>query len=137
MLHGLINVAPDHLRVLRMQREGSVNRIKELDKALIREISFDPLMKYSSVLSGVFHERVIICEADADCMFYSSVLDLTEVHGERQPDVLFVHAGGKDRMPALAKALVALDVPVDVIADIDILNDAAAFGRLVESIGGT
>ena len=136
VLHGLINVAPDHLRVLRMQREGSVNRIKELDKALIREISFDPLMKYSSVLSGVFHERVIICEADADCMFYSSVLDLTEVHGVRQPDVLFVHAGGKDRMPALAKALVALDVPVDVIADIDILNDAAAFGRLVESIGG-
>ena len=136
VLHGLITVAPDQLRVLRMQREGSVNRIKELDKALIREISFDPLLKYSSVLSGVFHERVIICEADADCMFYSSVLDLTEVHGVRQPDVLFVHAGGKDRMPALAKALVALDVPVDVIADIDILNDAAAFGRLVESIGG-
>ena len=136
VLHGLINVAPDHLRVLRMQRDGNVNRIKELDKNLVKEISVDPLMKYSSVLSGVFHERVIICEADADCMFYSSVLDLSEVHGERQPDVLFVHAGGKDRMAALAKTLVALDVPVDVVADIDILNDTAAFGRVVESIGG-
>ena len=136
VLHGLIDVASEHLRILRMQREGSVNRIKELDKGLIREISGDPLMKYSSVMSGVFHERVIICEADADCMFYSSILDLTEVHGERQPDVLFVHASGKDRMAALAKALVALDVPVDVVADIDILNDTAAFGRVVESIGG-
>ena len=136
VLHGLINTASEHLRVLRMQREGSVNRIEELDKELIGEISVDPLMKYSSVLSGVFHERVIICEADADCMFYSSLLDLTEVHGGRQPDVLFVHASGKDRMRALAKALVALDVPVDVIADIDILNDTSAFGRLVESIGG-
>ena len=89
VLNGLINVAPDHLRILRMQREGSVNRIKELDKELIREISLDPLMKYSSVMSGVFHERVIICESDADCMFYSSILDLSEVHGERRPDVLF------------------------------------------------
>ena len=136
VLHGLINVAPDHLRVLRMQREGRVNRIRELDKALIREISLDPLMKYSSVMSGVFHERVIICEADADCMFYSSILDLSEVHGERQPDVLFIHASGKDRMATLAKALTALDVPVDVVADIDILNDTAAFRRVVESIGG-
>lgn len=136
VLHGLINVASEHLRVLRMQREGNVNRIRELDKELIREISVDPLMKYSSVMSGVFHERVIICEADADCMFYSSILDLSEVHGERQPDVLFVHASGKDRMAALAKALTALDVPVDVVADIDILNDTAAFRRVVESIDG-
>ena len=34
VLHGLINVAPDHLRVLRVQREGNVNRVKELDKTL-------------------------------------------------------------------------------------------------------
>ena len=136
VLQGLINVAPQHLRVLRMQRNGNVNRIKELDKELVKEISVDPLMKYSSVMSGVFHERVIICEADADCMFYSSLLDLSEVHGERQPDVLFVHANGKDRMSALAKTLVALDVPVDVVADIDILNDTGAFGRVVDSLGG-
>ena len=32
----------------------------------MKAISTDPLMKYSSVMSGVFHERVIICEADAD-----------------------------------------------------------------------
>ena len=71
VLHGLINVAPEHLRVLRVQRDGNVNRIKELDKEHVKKISADPLMKYSSVMSGVFHERVIICEADADCMFYS------------------------------------------------------------------
>ena len=136
VLQGLINVAPDHLRVLRMQRIGNVNRIKELDKELVREISVDPLMRYSSVMSGVFHKRVIICEADADCMFYNSILDLSEVHGEGQPDVLFIHASGKDRMSALAKALVALDVPVDVVADIDILNDTGAFGRVVDSLGG-
>ena len=136
VLHGLINVAPDHLRVLRMQREGNINRIKVLDKDLVKEISVDPLMKYSSILSGVFHQRVIICESDADCMFYSSILDLPELHGERQPDVLFVHAGGKDRMAALAKTLVALDVQVDVVADIDILNDGTVFRRVVESLSG-
>ena len=136
VLHGLINVAPDHLRVLRMQRDGDVNRIRELDKELVKTISTDPLMKYSSVMSGVFHERVIICEADADCMFYSSILDLPAVHGERQPDVLFVHTNGKGRMGALAKTLVALDVPVDVVADMDILNDDTVFRSMIEVLGG-
>ncbi len=72
VLHGLINVASERLRVFRVQREGNVNRVKDLEQDLVREISTDPLMKYSSVLSGVFHERVIICESDSDCMFYSS-----------------------------------------------------------------
>ena len=134
VLHGLINVASDRLRVLRIQRDGSVNRVKELDKKLVRDISIDPLMKYSSVISGVFHERVIICESDADCMFYSSILDLTEVHGERQPDVLFVHASGKGRIAALAKTLVALGVPVDVIVDVDVLRETTALRAIVESL---
>jgi hypothetical protein len=93
-------------------------------------------MKYSNVLSGIFHQRVIIGEADADCMFYSSVLDLPVVRGVQQPDVLFVQAGGKHRMAALAEALRALNVTVDVIADIDVLNDEAVLKRLVDALGG-
>lgn len=135
VLYGLVNVAPESLRVLRIQREGDVNRISELDKDHVKDISTDPLMKYSSVMSGVFHERVIICESDADCMFYNSILELSEVHGDKQPDVLFVHANGKHRLAALARALKALGVPVDIIADMDILNDLSVFKRTIEELG--
>ena len=136
VLQGLINVTPEHLRIFRMQRDGNVNRIKELDKELVKKISYDPIMRYTSVLSGVFHERVIICEADADCMFYSSILDLTDVHGDTHPDVLFVHANGKHRMATLAETLVALDVPVDIVADIDVLNDLIVLEKIVEALRG-
>ena len=136
VLQGLINVAPEHLRILRMQRDGDVNRIKELNKELVKKISYDPIMRYTSVLSGVFHERVIICEADADCMFYSSILDLPDVHGDTHPDVLFVHANGKHRMAPLAETLVALDVPVDIVADIDVLNNLTVLEKLVRALNG-
>lgn len=136
VLQGLIGVAPDHLRVLRMQRHGYVNHVKELDKEIVKEISLDPLMRYSSVLSGVFHERVVICESDADCMFYSSILDIPEVHGERYPDVLFIHASGKHRIATLAKALYSLDVPVDAVLDMDVLNDLRVLQGIVEALGG-
>ena len=136
VLNGLLNVAPDRLRVLRIRRKGNVNYVKELDKERAKEISTDPLMKYSSVMSGVFYERVIICESDSDCTFYSSILDLPEVHGGQQPDVLFVHANGKDRMATLARALKELDVQVDVIADLDILKSANVLKNIIETLGG-
>ena len=72
VLNGLLAVAPDQLRLLRIRRDGNINRVTELDKEHAKTISTDTLMRYSSVLSGVFHERVIICESDSDCLFYSS-----------------------------------------------------------------
>ena len=69
-------------------------------------------------------------------MFYSAVLDVPSVHGPQYPDVLFVHAGGKHRMAALAEALRALDVNVDVVADFDLLNDEKVLERLVLALGG-
>ncbi len=136
VLQGLVNVASDRLRLVRIQREGSVNRVKELDKARVRSIANEPLMNYSSVMSGVFHERVIICEADGDCMFYRSILDLKDVHGDGHPDVLFVHGNGKDRMARLAETLTALDVPVDIIVDIDVVRDERVLRRIVGALGG-
>lgn len=136
VLEGLVTVAAEHLKVLRIEREENINRVKVLDQERVKEISADPLMKYSSVLSGVFHERVIVCEADTDCLFYSSILALPEVSGDASPDVLFVHSGGKHRMGNLAKALVTLGVSVDLIVDMDVLNDMGVFRRIVESLEG-
>ena len=135
-LLGLVDGASDRLKILRIERKGNKNHVKELDKDLVERLSSNSLMKYSSVLAGVFHERVIICESDADCLFYSSILDVPEVHEGPQPDVLFVHASGKDRMDDLASALVALNIRVDVIADIDIIRDQVKFKSIFEELGG-
>jgi len=136
VLQGLLGVAAERLRIIRIQRTGSINRVKELDKQRTKEIGSDPLMKFSGVMSGIFHQRVIICESDADCTFYSAILDLPNVRREQQPDVLFVHANGKHRMAALAETLTALDVSVDVIADIDLLREEAVFEQLLAAVSG-
>ena len=49
------------------------------------------------------------------------------VYGDRYPDVLFLHGNGKHQIANLATALVSLNVPVRVIADMDVLNDLEVF----------
>ena len=113
-----------------------MNHIRELSRQQTRSVTEDTLARFSRVFDGVFFEHVVICEADADCMFYQSFLALPSISGDRRPDVLFVHATGKHRLAKLANTLRSLDVPVSVITDIDILNDENTFRNLFEKLGG-
>ncbi len=136
VLDGLLEGGSDKVRIVRLRREGDVNHIKELSKEQTKEVAKDTLARFSRVFDGIFFEHVVICEADADCMFYQSILNLPSISGDRRPDVLFVHSAGKHRMAKLADTLRSLDVPVSVIADIDLLNDERTFKNLFQKLGG-
>jgi ABC-type cobalamin/Fe3+-siderophores transport system ATPase subunit len=136
ILEGLMAGNLRKVRIVRIQRDGKVNRIRELSKEKSVAIAGDPLTRYSGVFSGIFHQRVIIAESDSDCLFYNSILNTKKVSGDEYPDVLFIHAGGKHRMHHLAGTLKSLDVPVSVIADIDLLNEESVVRELFEVLGG-
>lgn len=136
ILDGLMAGGTSKIRIVRIQRDGEVNRVKELSKEKAVAIANDALTRYSGVFKGIFYKHVIITESDGDCQFYSSLLNIKAIAGDQQPDVLFIHAAGKHRMGQLAETLNSLDVPVSVIADIDILNEESAFKNLFEKLGG-
>ncbi|MBX3576856.1 MAG: AAA family ATPase [Rhizobiaceae bacterium] len=136
VLLGLLSASPGRLRIVRLQRSGNTNDIKELDSGSIDAMSSDPLSTFSSLLNGLFYPRVVIGESDSDCTFYQGLLRSTHP-AAHSSDVLFMHANGKDRMTILASSLRRLGVPYDVIADLDVMQDAGGFRRLVEAVGGT
>lgn len=136
VLDGLISAGLKNVRIIRLQRSGNVNRVRELSKEKTSEIARDTLTRYSGVFEGIFYPHVIIAESDADCLFYSSLLNAQSVAGDQKADVLFIHASGKHRMAQLAETLKALDVPVSVIADIDVLSEEDTLKRLFEVLGG-
>ncbi len=137
VLEGLISGGANKVRIVRIQRHESVNRVKELSKERTAEIASDTLTRYSNVFGGIFYQHVVICESDADCLFYSSILKTNAVSGTRRADVLFIHAAGKHRMANLAVMLKELDVPVTVIADVDLLNVEHTFRKLLVTLGGS
>lgn len=136
-INGLLDIENENIKIIRIGREGDMNSVCELTNSDLEEAWGDPLLRYSNILSGLFHRRVIICEGDSDCRFYSAVLNAVYEHQNMPiPDVLFVHCGGKHRIPVAVKALRKLNVPVSVIVDIDILNDINPLQNIVEEMGG-
>jgi hypothetical protein len=139
VLRGVLDSNSPNVRVVRLRRAGDINLARELDNTRITELWNDPLLRYSSILDGLFHEKVVLCESDADCRFYAAVMDaLYEMKGldERRPDLMCTHCGGKGRLPLVIRSLTELGVPLVVVTDFDVLNDEHPLRDIVEAAGG-
>jgi AAA domain, putative AbiEii toxin, Type IV TA system len=122
--------------IVRGLLEGDPERIKvlQLSNHEPQKVWNDPILYHSNILDGLFHEKVVVCEADTDCRFYSAILRSIHEHHPQTKlvDLLFLHCGGKDRIPTVNCALSKVGVPVTVVVDFDILNDGAKLKELVE-----
>ena len=127
--------------IIRVTREGNINHPAVLPDSAVKTLWSDPLLRYSNVLDGLFHDAVVLCESDADCRYYSAVLDHVpdtddEQIADRAAQLLFSHCGGKARMSSVVDALRAVSVPVVVVADFDVLRNPTDVAKIVGSLGG-
>ena len=135
-LQGLLDADNEHVTIIRINRVGNINNMSVLSNDRIEELWTNPLLRYSNILSGLFHEKVVVCESDYDCLFYQAIMDsVYESKGEIAPDILFTHCGGKSRAKDVVRALRAVDVPVVAICDFDLLNSSHVFKPLIEAFG--
>lgn len=137
-LRGLLDTESSRLRVIRLQRNENVNIVSELNNTKIKSIWRDPILRYSNVLDGLFHNRVVVCEGDSDCRFYAAMYDAASNSSDSSPkqDIMFIHCGGKTRMPVIVESLYELKVPLSVICDFDILNAEEPLRSIYEQLGG-
>lgn len=69
-LKGLLDANSDYVKIVRINRESNVNHIRILENEGVRLLWKDSILRYSNILSGLFHSKVVICESDTDCRFY-------------------------------------------------------------------
>lgn len=134
-LKGLLDADSDNVKIVRINRVENVNYIKVLDNEGVKNLWKDSILRYSNILSGLFHSKAVICESDTDCRFYQAILDASfDGTGVVSPDILFTHCGGKERLRTVVSALKALNVKIVVVADIDVLNNEDTFKTLCEGM---
>lgn len=135
-LQGLLDADNENVMVIRINREDNINKMSILHNDKIKELWGNPILRYSNILSGLFHGKVVVCESDYDCLFYQAVINaIFEKKKEIAPDLLFTHCGGKSRVKDVVNALKAVNVPVVAITDFDLLNSSHNFRPLANAFG--
>jgi len=127
--------ASQRVVVCRMTRTGDVNRVSVLDKSALEELWSRPLLRSSVAINGLFHAGAVICEGDADCRFYETLISRLERSTKTAFDLHFVHGGGKGALASFARAYKALSIPTAVIADLDLLKNQDEFKAIISALG--
>lgn len=134
--------ASQQVSVCRITRETTVerdvNHASLLKSEQLKTLWSKPLLRSSAAFDGLFHEGVVVCEADADCRFYEAILRRMEVAQRvgRAADLHFIHGGGKGQLATLARAYRSLDTRTAVIADLDLLRNEAEIADVIDALGG-
>lgn len=124
--------------VCRITRTSNKNNASIFKSRQLKDLWSKPLLQSSGAIDGVFHKGVVICEADADCRFYESLLRHKEQNGDftKPADLYFIHGGGKGEIATLAKSYHSLNVKCCAIADFDLLRNKQEFKKIYEILGG-
>ena len=136
LLSGVLS-SDANVSVVRLSREGNQPRTQQLALEDLGRLWADPVLRYTNVLDALFHQVVVLCEAESDCQFYASAWDaMQDRGGQQRTDVLFAPTNGKGAMPKIARMLRAVNVPVVCLADLDLLRQEGQIKDLVDAMGG-
>ncbi|MBQ3358223.1 MAG: AAA family ATPase [Microbacterium sp.] len=136
---GALSAAQSEVSIVRLTRHQSGTRFDHLSSDDVADVWSKPQLRYSNVLQGLFHAKVVVCEGDGDCRFYSAALE--SLSGVLQKpsladDVLFVPSAGKGGLSHMVDAVAKVGVETWVIADFDLLKSKTEVQKVVSSVGG-
>lgn len=121
-LYGCLQGA-SQVRIVRLDYSGGKSKGTLVDPIELRKFFATPLIRSSNVISGLFHDGVVVTESDNDRAFYSEIYHRLSEQDRRLPSMLFVNAQNKQTIRDIIGPLRAFGVPAAAIVDIDILKD--------------
>lgn len=123
------------LSLARISRAGDTITARTLKSENVTEILDTPLLRYSNIVSGLFHDGVVLCEAEGDCHFYAATIDTLRADS-RSFNLTFLHVNGKARLADAAHKLRTCGIPTAIVADFDFLNDGTKIRQAMGLLGG-
>ncbi|MDB4951459.1 MAG: hypothetical protein JWM27_4108 [Gemmatimonadetes bacterium] len=114
-------------------REGVPSgRLLAADK--LQTLMRDPLLRSTGVLGALFHDGAIVCEADADRVFYQEVNErLLAGRAGGADGSVFLNAQNKQTIRRIVRPLREMGIPAVAVVDLDLLKGREDFRDLMKA----
>ena len=134
-VRGLLDTNSERVVLVRLDRSVHSQSVKVINNEVFRSIDADPLVRFSNLLEAIFFPTSIVCENEADCLFYRNLCRGIDLSGNDN-DVFWLSAHGKQNINKFVSLLRQLGLTVISLPDLDIINDQTNLRTLFESHGG-
>lgn len=120
--------------VIRLTHRNGSSTARLLSADDLLPLMRDPLLRSANILSGLFHDGVVVCEADADRAFYQEINERLLDQRSGLDSCHFVNAQNWQTIPRIVSALRNLGIPAALLVDLDaVIHDDAR--SMLESAG--
>jgi len=113
------------INIVRLTYANGVATARVLPHDRLKPMLRNPLLRSIGVLSALFHNAVVVTEADADRAFYQEVNE--RLLNARDPrgieNCIFLNAQNKQTVWSIVKPLRELGIPAVGIVDLDVLKE--------------
>lgn len=130
-LRGIIE-SGNEIRIVRLHRKGFEFHAKYLDSLKLKEVFSKPNLMAESALDGIFADCAVVLESDGDRIVYGAALD--KLNGSSNFSVHLSIASGSGTIPKLCTMYKELNVPVVVIADLDVIFQVGLLCKILKSL---
>lgn len=131
-IKGVLEADSSRVKIIKIDRLENENKFNLVDNDSVAEIANDKNLRYTNILDGLFYDRLVLCENESDCKFYSAILE--NLNLALYQNTLFCAVGGKDQFKKVVPLLKKLNIQYFIIADIDLINNKDNLKQLVNSI---
>ncbi len=130
-IKGIVEENSSRVKIIKIDRKGNKNYFNLISNDSITEIANDKNLKYTNLLDGLFYNRLVLCENESDCKFYSAILE--NLDPINYQNTLFCAVGGKEQFKKIIPLLRELSIQYFVIADIDLIDNKDSLKQLLNS----
>ncbi len=122
------------VNIIRLTYSGGIATARLLSSEKLQLIMRDPLMRSSGVLSALFHESAIICEADTDRVFYQEINGrLLSFQKGGLDNCIFLNAQNKQTIKNIVGPLREMGISAAAIVDLDIIKKGDELKNLLKN----
>lgn len=123
------------INIVRLTYRGNNATARLLQPETLLRFMRNPLLRSTNVLSALFHEFVVVSEADTDRAFYQEINQrLLDFGRSGMDNCLFLNARSKQTVPEVAGPLREIGIPTAMLVDIDVLKDGGRdWSRLLDA----
>jgi energy-coupling factor transporter ATP-binding protein EcfA2 len=122
------------VNIVRLTYRRGVPSARLLAASELRTMMRDPLLRSTGVLGALFHEGAIVCEADADRVFYQEINErLLAARAGGADGCIFLNAQNKQTIRRIVRPLREMGIPAAAVADLDVLKGRDDFRDLIRA----
>jgi hypothetical protein len=131
LLRGIIQTA-SQVQIVRLTRRGGLFSAYLVPASELTEALTRPTLKAEAVLDGIFAQAVIVVEADGDRVVYQAAWET--MLEDFRTDIHFSTVGGTGGIADTCRLYRTLQIPVAVVADLDMIVDRNKMARVLQAL---